>query len=238
MKRFHFFLIFSLVIIARSGLCRTGPNDSESVRLSINEQDTLKENQILYNGRVWRNRYYRVRDNQFLFSSEFLPGTLSINGKSFKDLSIRYDILNDEIMTPANHGTILQLNKEMIDSFTINFKNKTYRFIKIQNDSLKGLNGYVNVLYKGESALYVKYKKEIELLAINGKYDLFVQTHRIYFLKDSIPYHINGKSDLFRVLNEDKAQIRSFIKKNKIVVSKKRPESFAPVIGYYDSIRH
>lgn len=237
MKRFDFFLIFSLVIITRSGLYGICPNDSESVLLSKNEQDTLKENQILYNGRMWRNLYYKVRYDQFLFSNKFLPGTLSINGKSFVDLSIRYDIFKDEIMTPANHGTILQLNKEMVDSFTINFENKSNRFIKIQNDSLKGLNGYVNVLYKGESALYVKYKKEIELLAVDKKYDLFVQTHRIYLLKDNIPYRITRKSDLFQVLKEDKVQIRSFIKKNKIDVSKNKPESFVPVIRYYDSIK-
>ena len=139
-------------------------------------------------------------------------------------------------MTPTNHGVILQLNKEMVDSFTIIFENKTYNFTKIQEDSLKVLKGYVNVLYKGKSALYVKYKKEIQLLADEGKYDLFFQTYRIYLLKDGIVHQINSKSDLFKILNEDKTQIRDFIKKNKLNVSKKMPESFIPVIRYYDSI--
>ena len=236
MSRYVFPFIFFLAIFSRPGLYGIGPNDSESVRFNIIEQDTLKENQILYNGRVWRNRYYKVREDQFLFSNEFLTGTLSINGITFKNLSIRYDIYNDEIMTPTNHGAILQLNKEMVDSFTIIFENKTYRFTKLREDSVKGFKGYVNVLYKGKTALYVKYKKEIELLAVERKFDMFYQTHRIFFVKDSIVHPVTGKSDLLKVLNEDKVQIRDFIKKNRLKISKKRPESFIPVIGYYNSI--
>ena len=202
----------------------------------MNGSDTLTENQILYNGSVWRNLYIQIREDQFLFFRDFLPGTISINGKSFKNIVIRYDIYNDEIMTPTNHGVILQLNKEMIDSFSIISGNKKYNFTRLQEDSLKTLKGYVNVLYKGKSALYVKYRKEIELLAVEGKYDIFYQTFRVYFLKDGIVHPLTGKSDLFKILDKDKAQIKNFIKKNKLKISKKDPESFVPVIRYYDSI--
>lgn len=236
MSRNIFLFIFFFSIFSRSGLYGIDPNDSKSIHFKKYEQDTLKENQILYNGKLWRNRYYRIREDQFLFSKEFLSGNLSINGQSFKNLNIRYDIYNDEIMIPTNRGAILQLNKEMVDSFTINFNNKTYKFTQIREDSVRGFNGYINVLYKGKNALYVKYKKEIELLAVERKFDMFYQTHRIYFVKDSIVYQVTGRGDLLKVLNEDKVQIRNYIKKNKLQISKKRPESFIPVIGYYDSI--
>ena len=187
---------------------------------------------------MWRNLYYFVKGDQFLFSKDFLRGSLSINGKSYKNISISYDIYNDEIMTPTNHGSIIQLNKEMVDSFTIVFENKIYKFINTQEDSLRGIKGYVNVLYKGESALFVKYRKEIQLLAVEDKYDKFFQTDRIYLLKAGIVHQMTSKGGLFKVLNEDKAQIRDFMKKNKLKVSKKVPDSFIEVIRYYDSLRH
>jgi hypothetical protein len=237
MSRNIFLFIFLFSIFNGSGLYGIGPNDYESVRFKINEQDTLKESQILYNGILWRNRYFKIREDQFLFSKEFLSGNLSINGQSFKNLNIRYDIYNDEIMIPTNHGAILQLNKEMVDSFSINFDNKTYKFTKIQEDSVRGFKGYVNVLYKGKNALYVKYKKEIEFLAVDRKFDMFYQTLRIYFLKDGIVHLISGKREFFNLLDEYKLQIRSFIKKNRIKVKKKIPESFVPVIEFYDSLK-
>jgi hypothetical protein len=196
--------------------------------------DTLYENQLLYNGKIWRNLYYMVKGDQFLFSKEFLPGTLTMVGKTFTNVSIKYDLYNDEILTPLDSGGILQLNKEMVDGFSIFFQNKTYKFIR--EDSLEGLKGYVNVIYKGKSALYAKHIKKIGLLAEENKYDKFYQVVRIYFVKDNIVYPITSKSDLFKVLHEDKKEIKDFIKKNNLVISKDLPESFYPIIRYYDSI--
>ena len=236
MIRLFFISVFSLAFFSGSCLYGIGNTDSESILLNINGSDTLTENQVLYNGSVWRNLYIQIREDQFLFSKDFLIGAITINGKSFNNIGIRYDIYNDEIMTPTNHGVILQLNKEMVDSFSIIYGIKKYNFTRLQEDSLKTLKGYVNVLYKGKSALYVKYRKEIELLAIEGKYDVFFQTFRVYFLKDGIIHPLTGKNDLLKILEKDKVQIKSFIKKNKFKISKKNPESFVPVIRYYDSI--
>ena len=55
-------------------------------------------------------------------------------------------------------------------------------------------------------------------------------------MKDNIVYTIRRKSDLLKVLIEDKALIKSFIKKNKLDITEKNPESFIPVIRYYDSL--
>jgi len=196
--------------------------------------DTIIENQLLLNGRVWRNLYYMVREDQFLFSKEFLTGSLTMNGKTFNNIKIRYDIYKDEILTPMDSGGILQLNKEMVDSFSILFRNRAYQFVKV--DSLQGLKGYVHVLYKGKSALFVKYIKKIELLAVESKYDEFYQVNQIYFLKNNTLYQISSKKDLLMVFDKDKPQIKDFIKKNKIEISKSIPESFIPVIRYYDTI--
>jgi len=199
-------------------------------------QDPLRENQILYNGRVWRILYTNVKGDQFLFSKDYLPGSLTINGKIFNNLRINFDIYNDEITTPKNDGTILQLNKEMVDSFTLVYEFKTYSFRNTQADSLPAIKGFVNVLYKGKSALYVKYKKERDMLAVDNKYDLFFQTHKIYLVKDSAVFQLSRKSDLLKAFPEEKNLLKAFMKKNRVKISRKVPESFIPVVRYFDSI--
>jgi hypothetical protein len=124
----------------------------------------------------------------------------------------------------------------MVDSFSISFQNRTYRFERMPEDSLEALKGYVNVLYKGKSALYIKYTKKINRPKVVGENDTFYQITRIYFVKDNKDYLITGKGDLFKVLDDYKEQIKDHIKKNKLLVSKKEPESFIPVIRYYDQI--
>jgi hypothetical protein len=228
--------IFLLNFCIISGLSATFPHHFESSGYMAIQPDTLDENQILYNGREWKNHYYRVEGDQFLFSSLFLPGSLTIQGKTFSNIRLKVDVYHDEILTPFSGGIILQLNKEMTDSFSVYFQNRTYRFTKIPDNGFEGLEGYVQVIYKGMTALYVKYIKKIDRSAVENKNDKFYQVSRIYFVKDNLAHLIASKKDLYRILEDDKVLIRDFIKKNQSRVYRKEPESFVPVIRFYDSI--
>jgi len=232
-KYLLYFLIFAL--LAGSGI-QNSPVFGKAFYIIEIQKDPLRENQILYNGKVWHNLYTNIKGDQFLFSKSYLPGSLTINGKTYNNLRINFDIYNDELTTPKNDGTILQLNKEMVDSFTLVYEFKTYSFRNTQADSLPAIKGFVNVLYKGKSALYVKYKKELEMLAVDDKYDLFFQTHKIYLVRDSTVFQVSSKSDLLKAFPEEKNLLKVFMKKNRVKISRKMPESFIPVIRYYDSI--
>jgi hypothetical protein len=237
MNRTKLHCIFLLTIFTCSYLNASQARAERIASIKL-QKDQLKGDQLLYNGKAWHNLYSNIKGDQFLFSKDLLPGSVSINGKSYNNLNISYDIYNDEIITPTPQGFILKLNKEMVDSFTLLFQYKKYRFKNTLQDSLPDIKGYVNVLYSGKSSLYVKYKKEIQLLAVDDKYDLFFQTYHVYFVEDGMVHQLTNKSGLLKILSQDKILIKDFIKKNKIKISKKNPESFIPVIRYYDSISH
>jgi hypothetical protein len=44
-------------------------------------------------------------------------------------------------------------------------------------------------------------------------------------------------NDIYRILENESDKIREYIKENKLKVTRKVPESFVPVIRYYDSLR-
>jgi hypothetical protein len=192
--------------------------------------------QLLYNGRVWRSLYYNIRGDEFLFSKDFIKGNVTINGKTFNNIDIKYDIYNDEIISFVVLGTYIQLNKEMVTGFDLIFNNIKYKFTNITGDSTSSLTGYANVLYQGKSALYLKFRKEIKELAVDNKYDAFIQRQSLYVLKGGVYYRISGKKDFYKVLKDKKSQIRDFVGKENIKVRKKKPESFVPVLEYYDSL--
>jgi hypothetical protein len=235
MHRNYILIIFIFTILNGQAL-NASSYFGELLPTGMNPPDTLKEDQILYNGIAWRNQYYMMKGDQFLFSKEFLPGSLTINGNFYQNILINYDIYNDEILTPKNHGNIVQLNKEMVDSFTLVSGGVIYRFVNTQEDSLPEIKGYANELYRGKCILFVKYKKEIQQLAVDDKYDLFYQTFRIYLLKEGKINQITGKKGLLKLLQDEKNQVKSYMKKNRLRVTKKEPASFIPVIRYYDSL--
>lgn len=236
MARYKVLLLFFLNLITTT-LIYSRSNDN---RLAAGTdrifRDTVPDNQVLFNGKLWINLYYMVKENQFLFSKDFLPANVTIKGQTFTNIKVRYDIYNDEILMPLDSGRILQINKEMVDSFSMSFQNKTYHFIRTPKDSLSSPGGYANIIYKGKSVLEVKYIKKIDRPKTEGEEDNFYQLSRVYFVKDGLFYQVKNKKELFSVLDGYKKQIRDYMKKNKIRVSRNTPESFIPVIRYYDSI--
>lgn len=237
MTRICFLLILCSTLLSLPNLPAAGSSQPDSVFFYAGNQDTV-DNQMLYNGRAWRNLYPKVIGDQFLFTKEFMPGTVTIDGKQFPGMPIKYDIYNDEILTINNRGIIIQLNKEMIDQFSFNFNNIVYRFRRLIPDSVNLLTGYVDVLYDGKVSLFVKHKKEILLLAVEHNYDMFEESHRVYLGKDGKLFIISSKSDLLNTLSDNKKQIKSFIKSKRLMVTKKDPRSFIPVVEYYESLQH
>jgi len=232
------FAIALFCLINPSGFSQpVGISGSLNKQIDVDLKGLSGEDQTLFNGRVWRNLYYKVRENQFLYSKSYLPGSVSIEGTTFRNVNLLYDIYTDEIITHTFNGSFLQLNKEMVDSFSIVFDNTKRYFFRTDIDTIKGYNGYLNILYTGKSSLHVKYKKEIELLAVDRKFDEFYQIHKIFLLRDSVINPVNSRRDLFLLFGEDKANVKSFIKKNKLFVTIKNPESLIPVVSYYDSLK-
>jgi hypothetical protein len=124
----------------------------------------------------------------------------------------------------------------MFDSFSFFFLNKRYGFVKMQDSTSSDLNGYLNVLYRGKTTLYIKYSKKIEKLEAKGENNKFYQLIHIYLSKDGLFYPLTGKNDLIEIYDKDKKAVRDFIKKNQLRISKNDPESFIPVLRFTDSL--
>jgi hypothetical protein len=232
-KIYNTFLFGCLAFCLITGISQIS---AASVPLTHSLKDSIPERQLLYKGRLWRNLYYQVKGNQFLFTVEFLPGTVTMNGATFNNVNIRYDIFSDELLIPFNRISALRLNQEMVDSFSMSFQGRQYRFARLSDDSLKGVKGYVNVLYSGKCSLYIKHRKEIELLAVDGKYDRFFQTQKIYFVKGGEVFNVSGKIGLMKIMGDQKTAIKGYVRKNKLKMAKNNPESFVPLVRYYDGL--
>ncbi len=201
-------------------------------------QDTLQGKQFLYNGRIWWNQHIKVRGHAYYLSGEFLPGNVIINGNEYKDLKIKWDIFSDEVVLFVNPKTIIVLNKERVDSFTLCYENIVHSVRNFGSDSAGVINGYASMLYEGPSAFYVKFFKKIEPLAEEKKYDRFFQAHRMYIFHNGELMPFSNKKGLLDILEDRKNELQVFIKEKRRGISRKDPFSFVPVIRYYDSLRN
>jgi hypothetical protein len=204
---------------------------------SVIDQDTIPDKQLLYNGRFWRNLYSNIVGGEFLLSQEWLTGDLIINEIRFKNIPLRYDVYNDQLITMINQANYIQLNKELIEGFSLLYQYKPYYFENFGNEAGSAVKGFAQVLYKGKTCLILKQKKQINKLAVEKKYDEFYLTETLYILKDGSINRISGKKDILNVLSDKEELLKKYIKENKIRVRKKKPESFIPVLEFYDRIK-
>jgi hypothetical protein len=229
-----FLLIFNFWVI--SGFC----SSIHAIAIDIIPEsitDTIIVDKDLYNGRIWRDLYVSIKEDQFLFSNEFLPGQITMNGKTFNTTKLRYDILNDELMTVTDKGHILQLNKEMVENFTLTYRLRIYYFTKSEPDTLNKESGYFNVLYKGRSSLYIRYFKEISKRGPGKNYEDFVQAEKVYIIKDGIFHQVRNNRDFKKILSDKKNEIKAYLKENRILISGKSPDTYVPVLEYYDTLK-
>jgi hypothetical protein len=82
----------------------------------------------------------------------------------------------------------------------------------------------------------VKYKKEIQLLAVDNTYDLFNQYNRVYLKKDGEMYLINKKKSIINLFGGNNKDIRSFIRSRRLKVTRKNPDSFIPLVEFCDNL--
>ena len=228
-------IIFTLLINISGIPVRN--NNPALVCISPEEQDTIPDKQMLFNGRIWSNLYSNVFGDQFLFSKDWLKGEVVINDMTFKNVPFRYDIYNDQLISMINQGTFVQINKELIKGFVLPFENKKNLFENFGNVPGNPFKGFGQVLYKGKINFIIKQTKLIKELAVENKYDEFYGIQALYILKDGNFYRISGKKDLLKALSDREEQLHSFIRENKIRIRKKNPESFIPVIKFYDNLK-
>lgn len=235
MTRSSFFKIFFLTLLPGAGLSGH-PGIFTTSGHEYAEQGDSIENQILFNGRAWRNLYYNVQGDQFLFGTEFFPGSVTIGNRRFTGIVVKYDIFNDEIITVNKLGIVIRLNKEMTDSFTLKTGDITYYFSRYDTAHSLPFTGYVNVLYHGGISLLVKYRKEILQNTGDAVFYKFNQLHRIYLSKAGVISPVGNKKDLLGFMTDKSRLVRSFIKKNRLKITRKDPRSFVLVVEYYDSL--
>lgn len=218
-----FFILFSLPCSL------SGKTDTLLTRNS-------SDRDALLNGRIWWNRNSKVTGDPHFISDSFLKGSVTFNGRNFSDLDLKYDIYSDELVyRPASHPVIF-LNKEMVDSFEINSGFRSYYFYNAGIDPRRGPAGYVNLLYDGPTSLLVKYAKKIQPLADQGIHDLFHQELRIYLRKDTVITPVTGRKQLLGVLEDRKKELREYMKRHRLRIAIKEPDSLIPVLEYYDSL--
>jgi hypothetical protein len=231
-----FRIFISILFLLLSGIGGIYARSGDHINSPDLANDTITDRQILYNGRIWRNRYGQVLNHEFFLTKSWIPGEVTVNRKNFRNVMLRYDLFNNDLLLMVNPGTVIILSSEKVASFTLNYESEVYRFINYNFADSSLFSGYGHLLYSGKASLIIKYNKQIKLLAVENKFDEFYQKQQVFILKDGRFNRLKSKKDLFNLLSDNSDEIRKQLKDKRFTVSISKPETVIPVLLFYDSL--
>lgn len=190
----------------------------------------------LINGSEYAEPPFNDEQHPFYRQVDWLSGEVNYNNERYSDVSMMYDLSGDNVIAenPVN-GQEIQLVKPRVSSFTLNGD----QFVNIRAQHLAGLpqEGFYQVLYDAKSAVLVKHLKIFEE-KIEDRQVVFYykEKKRIYVRTGDSYVKVSRKGDLLKLFGEKKDEVRSYVRKNKIKVSRHNLPSFSALVAYYDTL--
>lgn len=190
----------------------------------------------LINGSEYAEPPYN--DSQFPFYQQldWLSGSVVYNDELYTGVSLMYDVSSDNLVAEnPNNGQEIQLVKAKVSSFTIDGD----EFVNMRLQQLAGLpqEGFYQILYDGKSTVLVKHVKAFEEKIENSQLVYYyVEKKRFYVQAGENYVRVSRKGDILKLFRDRKDEVRNYMRKNKIKVSKHNPSSFALLAEYYDTL--
>jgi hypothetical protein len=189
-------------------------------------QEEIPYFQELITGGQYAAPSARIKGDPYFVTRQFEAGTLRINGISYPQVPLIYDIFRDQLVTfhPIFSQKIL-IKPEKIDGFEWS-DGKLFRFFPGNESFLHHGNGIYEVLGEGKATALAKRYKTTRSLRDISRYDAEYVAKKDYFLwKEGTFFPIKKSSQAFAALQLNAKVLKKELK-SKGLQFKKAPEAF------------
>lgn len=239
--------IFSLWFFSMLYGCQTvlfaqiGNNDSLVYRAALENatSKSLRMQKAINIGIEYRGFPYRFENgHQFFLSDKKLAGEIFYNNMLYKNLSLQYDLLLDEVITEHVNGRKIILIKDKVTEFKL--EGHVFRKFSKPNIPDKMAPGYYNVMMEGEGIFLLarRVKKENRnSVRFHQEGLVFLEDHTKYYLKrDSSFFEVKNHKSIMRILTDKKDKK----KKPAIHITKEmtREDRMINVVKQYIRMKH
>lgn len=184
-------------------------------------------------GIIYRPKNINTISHPFLISDDWKKGSIFINGIKFKDASLNYHILKDEVLYKGENPSVMVLTKSYIDSLFIN------QHLLINSDKLDVQNsmGFIELLNRGNYTTYLKHKIGITQVSSGNSISLKYMKPKftVYIRHEDLLINLSSKRSFLFFFSSRKKDISKFMKKNKIKYKKATQLQLISLLEYCDN---
>lgn len=210
-------------------------------------KQTGSERSFIY-GREYYPYYYRSRRSPILRSDERRTASLTFCGRTYDKLILQYDTFTDEVIYTydslvfGNKIRKVSLNRYYVSSFNLFFRSDTmhFRFLTKRNDSTFNLSdGYYEVVHDSRTRYIVRHESyRLRLLGAPGQYALEdYQYQPCGYIDTGDGYQkITSRRQFLKLLSPYSAEIRRFLRSNKISIRNPDKQLVSEVLKYFEQL--
>lgn len=223
-------LFFHFNLFAQEQSHDTGMDYEELVR-SVKDQYGL--DQVLANGVFYKNNYLNVAGHQFFPDGKLSDGTLIYKGREYKNVAMKYDIYDQELILYLHHNnlavwivppddfiTAFGLSDKYFSKYNIMGEPRFYQVV-FDTEKLKCLyywSKQINEVSHGGNTISFRFSE--------GEKDMFLN------LDGPFEQFRNNRSFIEIFPTEAKDMVRQYIKMNHIKITKSIDEEVYELFNY------
>ena len=218
----------NFLLLALIGFGAFSQNNSQQNIYEAYDKIVGLDNTGLYNGTEFTDLFLNT-DGTFRYFNgfDYSRGNVEYNGQYYSNVSLKYDLLEDNLLTRSEDNLSI-FNVKLIPDFVKSFSIYNHDFVKLENTNLSiEANGFFEIGYLGnEVSLYIKRTKKKKDKPLKTGVQYRFSDENFYVLKTNGNFYVVGKTkDVWKILPQNEEKIRQFYKSYK-ALSKSNPDSF------------
>jgi len=236
-------------IISLSGICLTvtslfaqsEPDTSDKTLQTFYQEISriYATDPILVNGTVYLENLGEIKGNPYFLSGEWIAGDIFVRERRYENQKMKYNIETDELILNTGRNdslfTTVRINRVLVDSFNLEEHHFVHSRRFFANDSL---DKYFETIEGSGFTFLQTHRKEL-----NKKYSAFApggtyskpEIQRFIF-KNKQLFKINNKKEFYSFFNENRKDIRKFLRLNHIQYRKANTPELKLLIDYCSEI--
>jgi len=213
-------------------------NQEYSKELSILLDSTQKNygsRDMLVNGAVHFPENRLAKGSPYLFSDDFIQGTVFTDGLAFEGCELSYNIVTQQLIllaTMPNGARLpIQLDNALVDSFLL----FDYLFINTDKLNIKINPPFALAIQLGKNQWVLSFTKQfINQYNQNTPYGKFSGASRnLYYSNNEKLVRIKSKKAFIKLFPEIKKELSQYISKKHIKIKSASPEQLAHLIEFW-----
>ena len=195
----------------------------------------------LINGKEYIPYYLRSTLKPILFIDKSAVASIIFKGREYKNIILEYDTYLDEVIysdpTRFIYSRIytIELNKDHIESFVLNFGNESlfFRNIKARDAVNSNLHeGFYEVVWEGAGSYLIRHYSTV--VKKDGVDEYFNKTEN-YIKIGNVYKRISSSKEFLRLFGDEADKIRKFMRSCNIDIRRADKKQIVAVLTYYDT---